>query len=199
MSLLPNFISTFSLKLCHQDTFYLNSLWNSGMWNVNWWQTSKMIICMYFRKQNQLPILSSLQMPPQKQSQTDRRKMSARRGRNKWDIPAHWKLPAYILPTPSTAHSCILKPTLSHQIIQAWNANLTISNILNNPPLGLTVQSDITSNCHLHSFKISSHILTTVAHFRGYECVLPGSEAVKMRGSKMNFWNLSIGAFSPGP
>lgn len=32
----------------------------------------------------------------------------------------------------------------------------------------------------------------------GYECVLPGSEAVKMRGSKMNFWNLSIEAFSPG-
>lgn len=50
-----------------------------------------MIICTYFWEQNQLLILSSLQMSPQKQSQTDRRRMNERRGRNKWDIPAHWK------------------------------------------------------------------------------------------------------------
>lgn len=161
-----------------------------------------MIICTYFWKQNQLLILSSLQMPPQKHSQIDRRKKSARRGRNKWEIPAHWKWERTASPPPRHPIHRSLMHTEAHSKPsdhQAWNANLTISNILNNPPLGLTVQSDITSNCHLHSFKINSHILSKVAHFTGYECVLPGSEAVKMRGIKMSCWNLSIGAFSPGP
>lgn len=119
-----------------------------------------MIICTYFWEQNQLLILSSLQMSPQKQSQTDRRRMNERRGRNKWDIPAHCKWERAASPSPPNpihAHFCILKPTLSHQTIQAWNANLTTSNSLNNPPPRPTVRSDITSNCHLHSFKISSH------------------------------------------
>lgn len=51
-----HFIFAFSLKLCHQDTFYLNSVWDSGKWNVNWRPNRKMIIYTYFWKQNQLLI-----------------------------------------------------------------------------------------------------------------------------------------------
>lgn len=51
-----HFIFSFSLKLCHQDTFYLNSVWDSGKWNVNWRPNRKMIIYTYFWKQNQLLI-----------------------------------------------------------------------------------------------------------------------------------------------
>lgn len=189
-----HFILTFSLKLWHQDTFHLNSLWNSGMWNVDWRLTSNIKICTYFWKQNQPLILISTDGP----SKVPNRQEEGKLKQNEWDVPDHWKSERAASPPPPTAHSCLLKLTLWHQIIQTWNANLKILSSLN-PPLGLTVQSDITSSCHLHGCKTSSHILPMVAHFTGYEYVLPGSEAVKMRGSKMNFWNLSIGAFSPGP
>lgn len=133
-------------------------------------------------------------MHSQKQSQTGGREKD---GEGETGSERGW--PPHLLPTPHTAQSFTLKHTLNHQLIQAWNANIPLSNSSNNPTLPLTAQSELISKGHLHHIKISSCILSMVAHVTGYERVLPGSEAVRMRGSKMDFWKLSIGAFSPGP
>lgn len=58
----------------------------------------------------------------------------------------------------------------------------------------LTAQAELISKSHSHHIKMLSLILSRVM-----KVSLPGSEAVRMRASKMDFWKLSIGAFSPGP